>query len=176
MNIHPFLVHFPIAFLSVYSLAELVRFRFITSRIYWFYIKASFAIIGALGAGVAYKTGKIARDLLGEGGLDQFVEIHSRWAKLSTVIFGFIAVLYALAWISRSETMGRIESHFKLGEIWIYTISKKAVNYLVNSAIMVVPAFVGLVSIVVTGALGGALVYGPDIDPFVRFIYDLILR
>ena len=26
----------------------------------------------------------------------------------------------------------------------------------------------------ITGALGGAIVYGPDIDPFVRTIYDLL--
>ena len=32
----------------------------------------------------------------------------------------------------------------------------------------------GLVAVTITGALGGALVYGPDVDPFVSLIYRLL--
>ena len=44
MNIHPIFVHFPIALLTLYSLAELIRWRRITELAYWFYVKA-FAMI-----------------------------------------------------------------------------------------------------------------------------------
>jgi len=122
MNIHPFLVHFPIAFLSVYSLMELVGFRFITATAYWFYIKAAMVILGALGAVAAYLSGELAQKLIGES---QIVEIHSRWAKASTILFGLIAAIYVLVWISRLEITGRIESYLKLNEVQTYTIIKK---------------------------------------------------
>src|SRR3989344_5136632 len=105
MNIHPIIVHFPIAFLSVYGVLELVRLRYITSAMYWFYIKASIVMIGAAMAGAAYLSGEIAEELVGESRL---IEIHSQWAKMTVVIFGFIAVCYAIAWFSRLEIAGRI--------------------------------------------------------------------
>lgn len=176
MNIHPFIVHFPVAFLSVYSLMELVRIRFITSTAYWFYIKASLVIIGTLGAGAAYKSGDFAKELLNDPSLHQLIEIHSKWAKLSTVLFGLIAALYAVAWLSRLEIINRIENYSKLNEVLIYAISKKIINYLVESFLMILPALIGLVAIVITGALGGVIVYGPDVDPFARIIYDLMYR
>jgi len=34
-------------------------------------------------------------------------------------------------------------------------------------------ALIGAVCLTITGALGGAMVYGPTSDPFVSFIYTL---
>lgn len=165
MNIHPFLVHFPIAFLSVYSLMELIRIRYIASASYWFYIKASLVIIGSAGAVAAYLSGEVAEELFGE---TRLVETHSQWAEMSTIIFGSIAILYAISWLSRLEIFSSLNS------VPAYTVIKRLINYLTDSFIMILPAFAGLISIVITGALGGAIVYGPDIDPFVRFIYDTV--
>ena len=175
MNVHPIIVHFPIAFLSVYSLTELVRLRYITSSVYWFYIKAFLVITGAAGAAAAYLSGEVAQELLSGGGsLQQLIEVHSRWAKGTTILFGSIAVIYAIAWISRLEMVKHLENYMKLNEQLAYQTAKRAVNYLVNSFIMIIPALVGLVCVLVTGALGGAIVYGPDADPFVRIIYNLV--
>ena len=170
MNVHPFIVHFPVALLSIYCL----RVRSLTSAPYWFYVKGSFVIIGASGAGAAYKSGEWAKELLGDNGLEQLIETHARWAKLSTLLFGLIAILYIAAWISRSETLRKVEEWMGLNNLWLYTALKKTGNYLVDSFLMILPALIGLAGIVITGALGGAIVYGPDIDPFVRTIYDLL--
>ena len=172
MNPHPFIVHFPVAFLSVYCLLELVRIRYITSAFYWFYIKASMVIIGTVGAGAAYLSGEIAEELYGE---TQLVEIHSKFAKLSVVIFGLIAALYVISWLSRLELVQKLENYFGLNENRFYVFFRRIPNYLTDSFIMVLPALAGLVCIVITGALGGALVYGPDVDPAVRIIYDLVV-
>lgn len=172
MNPHPFIVHFPVAFLSVYCLLELVRIRYITSAVYWFYVKASMVIIGTAGAGAAYLTGEIAEELYGK---TELVEIHSKFAKLSVIVFCVISAIYIVAWLSRLELLGKIENALKLNENSVYMFLKKALNYFAESFIMILPALVGLVCIVITGALGGALVYGPDIDPFVRIIYDLVM-
>ena len=48
MNIHPLLVHFPIALLTIYSLLELVPFKQIYRQSYWFYTKAIILIIGSI--------------------------------------------------------------------------------------------------------------------------------
>lgn len=172
MNIHPFLVHFPIAFLSVYGFMELVRIKYITSAIYWFYIKASLVIIGSAGAVVAYLSGEAAEEFFGE---TRLIETHSQWAEIATIIFGSIAGLYVIVWLIRLEVFNRFENSLNLNNLQAYRIIKSTTNYVVNSFIMILPASVGLISIVITGALGGAIVYGPDIDPFVRFIYDMVM-
>ena len=38
---------------------------------------------------------------------------------------------------------------------------------------MLLIALVGIVVITITGALGGAIVYGPEVDPIVSVIYHL---
>lgn len=45
MNIHPFLVHFPIALFCVYTILECVRFQVVIKQPYWFYLKAGIVIM-----------------------------------------------------------------------------------------------------------------------------------
>lgn len=47
-NIHPLLVHFPIALLTVYSLLEAVPLKRIQKLPYWFYVKAVLLITGTI--------------------------------------------------------------------------------------------------------------------------------
>jgi len=49
----------------------------------------------------------------------------------------------------------------------------RIINATIESPLLAIPALIGLAAIVVTGALGAAIVYGPDIDPFVKIIYSL---
>jgi len=41
--------------------------------------------------------------------------------------------------------------------------------------VAIVLALAGLVAITVTGGLGGAIVYGPDADPFFKLVYHFIV-
>lgn len=53
MTPYPSIVHFPIAFITFYSLLELISVKFLERKPYWFYIKAITIFAGTLSAVVA---------------------------------------------------------------------------------------------------------------------------
>lgn len=59
MDIHPVTVHFPIALLTVYGLMELVWSKRLKKEQAWFYVKASFLILGVISAYAALSTGRL---------------------------------------------------------------------------------------------------------------------
>ncbi len=169
MDIHPIFVHFPIALMTFYAIAELMRFKKLTQTAYFFYVKAVLVIGGTLSAFLALNTGETAEHLA-DRSLRPLIEIHATFASASTWIFGIISVMYLISWISRSEWNQKI-SMGGLGNYWNKIVT--LVNKILNSSFMLLFALVGLIVITITGALGGAIVYGPDIDPIVNFIYHL---
>lgn len=169
MDIHPIFVHFPIALLTIYAIAELIRFRKLINTIYWFYVKAILVIVGTLSAFLALNTGEGAEDSVSRS-LRPLVEMHSSFASVSTWIFGIIAIIYLISWINKSEFNQRIQASSignQLNKVVVI------VNRILNSSFIILLALIGLVLITITGGLGGAIVYGPDIDPIVNFIYHL---
>ena len=58
MDLHPIIVHFPVALLTLYGIFELFSVRRIARKPYWFYVKAVLVIFGALGALAAWLTGE----------------------------------------------------------------------------------------------------------------------
>lgn len=156
MNIHPIFVHFPIALLSLYAVFELIRWRKVLVQPYWFYIKAVLVIVGFLTTFLALATGPE----------DQFrsqaalVEVHETFAILSTIVFGIIALIYVISWIENSG----MKMHRSI----------IAVNaFLTKPALLIILSLIGLCLITMTGALGGAIAYGPEIDPVATFVYGL---
>lgn len=74
--------------------------------------------------------------------------------------------------------------HFPIGILVLYTafefarlkfITKQQFYIPLKSilAILGTAAALGLVAITITGGLGASIVYGPDVDPVVHFIYSL---
>jgi uncharacterized membrane protein len=57
MNIHPIVVHFPIALLTLYGVLECVRWKKVMDFMHAFHVKATLVIAGTLGAIVAYISG-----------------------------------------------------------------------------------------------------------------------
>ncbi len=172
MDIHPIFVHFPIALLTVYAVLELIRFEKVTNQAYYFYIKGALLIIGILTSSLALQTGEMAEDGVARS-LHNLVETHATFANISTWIFAVLAIVYAIVWISKTEYNQKLnESGF--AKIWNLKlmIANKIMN---NSFIMIILAILGLVAITITGALGGAIVYGPDVDPIVSFFYYLVM-
>jgi uncharacterized membrane protein len=174
-SLHPILVHFPIALLSVYAILECIRFRKILAWPSYFYIKAFLAIVGFFAAIAAYMAGPGGSEvhswsgyvgMTGSNGrsiVRQITNEHSNFATIVLIVFGIIAVAYLIIWIQRQ-----------------YEIKQTAWNYLVVVAdfiqrpfIIITLAIIGLLAVTVTGALGGAIVYGPNVDPVVSFVYNL---
>ena len=162
MNIHPIVVHFPIAFLVVYALCELLRFRKITGQPYWFYLKAFLVIVGILGALVAYQAGEAIEHLF-EAEYGEVVRVHAFFARISSAIFAILAASYFIAWLNRLKT---INSSF-------WRMLTRIQVFVLETPIAIVLAIIGLSAISITGALGAAIAHGPDSDPFVSFVYKL---
>ena len=170
MNIHPVFVHFPIAFFTIYSLAEFLRFKKLTTWTEFFYVKAVLVLVGFGGACLAIITGLMAKLTFPPGSQPPQLNTHEGFAITTTVIFGFLAGAYAVAWLERAGLTARLQAS-GLGR---FILALK--HWLIESPLTPLLALAGLVCVFVTGALGGSMVYGPNGDPFIGFVYHLLIK
>ena len=152
-NVHPLLVHFPIALLTVYSFLEFVPIKKITNLSWWFYVKAAFLSLGVLLAIPTGFAGKIIEGQFREK--HALVNLHSHFAIAASAVYALIALIYLLAFLSRSKTQIKLP---------------------LPKIVIIILALVGLIIILITGALGGVIVYGANLDPFTAFVYHLFFR
>lgn len=174
MNIHPIFVHFPIALLTVYGFLELLRFRKLLDKSWFSYVKGAFVIIGSLTSSLALQTGELAEQAYKGSETRTLIEIHASWAGFASTLFAILAIIYASKLITLSSFNERISRSF-FGPLWQFIISITDALY-TSTWFMMAAAFIGIVAITVTGALGGAIVYGPDVDPIVKTIHSLLVR
>jgi uncharacterized membrane protein (DUF441 family) len=152
MNVHPIFVHFPIAFLFVWSLLQIRKLDVWFPGISWKSVRDIVLVVGFVGALVALLTGDIASEIVGETAL---IETHSTFAIITTIVYGLFVV----------EIAGRI--------ITTFTKTPEVIKRLIDRYVYVIriPWFrtilvvVGLVCVFMTGLLGGAIVYGAEADP-----------
>lgn len=169
MNVHPIFVHFPIALLTIYALMEIVRLPIFTRQPWWFYTKAVLLFVGVIAGKVAELTGNIAAEAYRGTSAQALVKMHETFAQASVFIFGVLAAAYLIAW-GRHENI-RAKLPAGLQKIWN---ALEAVERTIFCApVLMLLALAGLMVITITGALGGALVYGPNVDPVVSFVYHL---
>lgn len=177
MNIHPIAVHFPIAFLTLYTAMEVFRFRRVTELPWWFHMKASLLILGALAGNGALLTGEmLAEQLKASGTIPSIVGIHEQWAKFTVGIYSLLALAYLIVWMERTGVLNRLFPDPMRGfrNFFDRRISPVA-RVFTRSGFAVTLALLGLVALTITGALGGSMVYGPDVDPVARIVYDLLV-
>lgn len=175
MNLHVVVVHYPIAFLTLYAIFELLRFRRLLVQPFWFYVKAILVILGSLGAGAALITGKMAKELFsGVSSLEPVVSLHEKFAQATTIIFTVLAVSYLVVWLDRENFMSVFTSGGTLAKIWNFL--GRCARLVVETKLAIFLAFAGLICVTITGGLGGAMAFGPDADPFFRPIYNLLLK
>jgi len=88
--------------------------------------------------------------------------------------FAIIALAYLVRFLQRIiNYYERIEAaHPVLKTVW--GIAAAYGSFVSNPSLIVPLALLGLVSVTITGALGGSLVYGPDADPLVSFLYYVL--
>jgi len=167
LNIHPIFVHFPIALLTIYSLLEFVWSRKLKQSDSFFLIKASFLILGVLGAFAALQTGEIAEEGMTDSATRHLISVHSTWAAGATWIFGILALAYIILAYARFAD--------KIPQIAGLSLLVRTAKILVETPLIYLLAILGLIAITVTGALGGAIVYGSDIDPIVSYVYKILI-
>ncbi len=174
-NYHILIVHFPTALLSLYALMELFPFRRITAKPYWFHIKATFVILGTLSAYLAIIFGGFIEGAIGiaKPDMQQAIEVHSNFAAFTTTIFSILAGAYLVAWIE-SEYAGLAANPSFIGRFFGVLLMLK--KFILSRWAVLLLALLGLFGIIVTGALGGAIVNSPDVDPIVNILYHLFVR
>lgn len=184
MNIHPAFVHFPIAFLFLYAVLELIRCKCATDKLYWFYLKATLVIVGTGSMFVTMMTGEMAEELwkdtagpmagtvLAHPEKIDVIETHAMFAGITFLVFLLIAAAYANEWVKRED---RIPSFARkpgiFASIWAWKIRYS--QFVLNTP-FVAPtlALIGLVLLTILGALGADIVYGADVDPLVGYVHE----
>lgn len=164
-NIHPLFVHFPIAFLLLYSLLKILPFERLAPKFAWREVQLVVLVVGVLGAIVASATGEISEHLIRPD--RQIVEMHSLFATISTWIYGLLLLGELLAltnpWITR-----------KFPNVGLLKLSRFLEHILTNRWLSMAFAIVGVLTISLTGLLGGVMVYGASADPLVPIVLKLL--
>ncbi|MDB4984555.1 MAG: hypothetical protein JWM20_734 [Patescibacteria group bacterium] len=173
MNVHPVFVHFPIALLTLYSIMELLQVPKFNRSNAWQNIKSAFLIIGTLGSFAAFYTGGIAENSIGA---TKLIETHSTFALITIIFFAFLSVIYLIRIVHTAKSIENMRAWFVqtkyISSVWkILTIVSNWI--LAQEWLLVILGVAALALISVTGALGGAVAYGPNTDPFVSFFYHL---
>ena len=172
MNIHPILVHFPIALLSLYSILEILQLPIITRQSYYFFVKATLVIVGALATIPTLIAGDMAKEAY-KGSMPQnVIEIHATFAIIATIYFLIIALFYFVGWLRRtgfSKFTNLGTSGFWYDIVWLEkTITEGVFGIIVG--------LIGIALISTVGALGGLVAYGPDNDPVSALLYSIIMK
>jgi len=168
-DVHPMVVHFPIAMLVFYSLFEAIPQRWIARwKSSCTSIKLAFLFLGTITSWLALSTGEVAEERVGETVL---VDTHALFANATSWIFSILAVAYLWSAVLRPFLQ---KKNLPLPRI-IDTILNRLTGIILFRPLVIILSLAGLVAITITGALGGAIVYGPDIDPFVSFFYHLLI-
>ena len=165
-NIHPILVHFPIAFFFIYSIVKVLPFRKWFPAVAWKDIERLLLVVGMLGAFAALATGDTAEHLTHRS--RAIVEMHSNFAAISVFIYAVILAGEVVAIFNKSFAP-KLKLHPRITEF--LTLVEKI---LCNQAFTVTLAILGFIGIFVTGLLGGAMVYGATADPFAPFVLKLL--
>lgn len=182
MNLHPVVVHFPIAFLSCYAVFELIRFKKLLQQDWWFFVKAVALFAGEAGAALAILVSDQAQLALFKGQVAspladpwKTVSLHELWAHITLVVFGVLAFGYALSILRRWNLRRYLQNKAWLAKLW--DVYARMVEYwIVETPLAVLLALFGLVAVTVAGALGGSIVYGSNNDPLVHLIYTLFIH
>ncbi len=181
MNLHPLLVHFPIALWTTYAFLEVATlwWRRDDSRLQW--LKGVLVIAGSVLAVPTILFGVYAEELLeGRAGerLASLIEAHEEMAIATFVLFALVALAYAFFLTHNSQRVALFLSRWGWGVYVqrVYDWKVFLAQRIVTGWWIKLLAAVGLLSLVVAGALGAAVAHGPDADAVVRLVVDLFGR
>ncbi len=164
-NIHPILVHFPIALLFIYSVIKILPFKKWMPSVAWRHIERALLLLGVFGAFAALATGDLAEHLSHPN--RALVEMHSTFATIATWIYGAL-LLGETASVIRSDFGVKIRSSMLLKKIAFIE------RILCDRIFSKILALAGFIAITVTGLLGGVMVYGTSADPLAGFVLKIL--
>jgi len=168
-NIHPLVVHFPIAFLFVYAIIKILPMSRWFPKVAWMQIERVLLLVGVLGAFAALATGDTAERIIHPN--RALVDAHSNFGSISTWIFG--AMLFG-------EIIKMLNAYLAahLMTLENYVFVRKTLFWIErifsNRAVSIILAVTGLVCISITGLLGGVIADGLTADPVAPLVLKLL--
>lgn len=163
-NIHPIFVHFPIAFLFLYSILKVLPTKKLFPKVHWEHIEKILLLAGVLGAFAASSTGEIAEHLTNPP--HDIFKLHEEFAEASIAFYSIALVLEFLTFIKPLLQKIKVKALHQI----IALIEKLFVNRFVIALL----AVAGLICISITGMLGGILVHGTSADPLAPLLLKIL--
>ncbi len=165
-NIHPILVHFPIAFLSLYSAIVLLPIQKWFPKIKLKTTQDILLLVGTLGIFLAKASGEIAVEITKLE--HSLVEMHELFANATTWFYMILVIIFLLPYVIYFLQ----KKNLKFPKF--IQLLKKLSTFLNKKNFIKVSALLGVVSLFITGLLGGVIVYGVDADPIASFVLKLL--
>jgi uncharacterized membrane protein len=167
MDVHPIFVHFPIALLVFYSALEIFRLPAITRQQWWLPAKALMLLGGVIGGIFALGSGGIAAEAYEKTSTAALVDLHGTFAFLTIVVYGLLTIATLIRWRSMTKQPSPDVSRGSWNKI------VRVERTIFSPPVLIIGATIGLLLVTIVGALGGAIVYGPQVDPVVSVVYHL---
>ena len=169
INIHPIIVHFPIAFLFLYSLIILLPVQKWFKNISWKTSEQLLLMTGTLGIFVAKASGSLAQQITQPN--RQLSEMHELFANATTWFYLILLIIefspMIISYIRKKKNLSqKIKPLIKLLQR-VYKLLNK--NWIINTS-----ALLGVISLFLTGLLGGVMVYGISADPLAPFVLRIL--
>lgn len=165
MNIHPLIVHFPIALLLIYSLITLLPMKKWLPRVAWDDVATVLLVCGFAGAFMALQTGEIAADLARPN--RSLFEAHEFFANATSWMYGLLIAGKVLVFIQTRSFFSKVPLFFQKGITSLGAL-------LTHRTVVILLALFGLLALFLTGALGGIMVYGTTADLLAPFILKVL--
>lgn len=162
-NIHPIIVHFPIAFLFLYSIIKILPLNRFSDKINWVHIRILLIVVGMIGAWFSGITGEISEHL---------VQVNREVLNFHTLFAGTTNTFYGILLFGELLPVINIYVVRKFNNLYINKFFGFFNKIFSNQIILILMAIFGLLSLLMTGLLGGVMVYGTTADP----IADPILK
>lgn len=162
-DIHPLIVHFPIALLCIYSLIQILPVQRWLPAIHWRSVSSVLLFVGFLGTVAAASTGELAADLNSPN--HEILELHETFASTTQIMYGILlgSQIVKLA-IARWQNL----SKFRISSL-LLVLS----NFVDRRWVTILLSILGLGALVMTGVFGGAMVYGTSADPLAAPLLQL---